>query len=250
MRALRARHGLVDDPALSSLDRFLLLSALPSSWAYPECPVSDVLHRFRVPPFDTSGDERLPAWVSELSDRPIVYATLGTTFNQAPATFRVLIEALGGEEFEAIITVGRNLDPRQFGALPANVRVARYIPQSLLLPRCQAIVFHAGFNSIHSALWHGLPMVLTPMGAGDQEFNARRCAALGAAIVVEGQPPAPEALRAAVRSVLSEPSRRTRAQALCREMNALPQLSTAVELLERLGKSREPQRGGGAETRR
>jgi len=250
MRALRAHHGLVDDPALSSLDRFLLLSALPSSWLYPECPVSEVLHRFSVPPFDTSGDERLPTWMSELADRPTVYATLGTTFNQAPATFRALIQAFGGEEFEAIITVGRNLDPGQLGVLPGNVRAARYIPQTLLLPRCQAIVFHAGFNSIHSALWHGLPMVLMPMGAGDQLLNARHCAALGAAIVVEGQPPAPQALRAAVRAVLREPGPRARAQALRQELNALPQLSAAVDLLERLGRSREPQCGGGAGTGR
>ena len=240
LAALRARHGLAGEPGLASLDRFLLLSALPPSWPYPGCPVAQVLHRFQFPPFDASGDEPLPGWVAR-GNRPVVYVTLGTTFNQAPRTFRALLAALEGEDVQAVLTVGRSVDPAVLGSVPVNVRVARYIPQSLLLPHCDAIVFHGGFNSVHSALWHGLPMVLVPLGAGDQIWNARRCQELGAGVVVEGQPPDPEAVRHAIRAILREPGPRFRARALQAEMRSLPGLDAAVELLERLGRTQEPQ---------
>ncbi len=239
VHALRARQGLPDDPGLASLDRFLLLSAMPASWPYPECPVPRALHRFQVPPFDTSGEEVLPDWLARPASRPLVHVTLGTTFHRTPGIFGALLAALEGEDLDAVVTVGRTMDPAALGPLPGNVRVARYIPLSLLLPRCDAIVFHAGFNSIHSALWHGVPMVLTPLGAGDQPWNARRCESLGAGVMVEGQPPAPDALRLALRAVLREPATRSRARALGQEMRALPALPVAAEQLERLGRTRE-----------
>jgi UDP:flavonoid glycosyltransferase YjiC (YdhE family) len=238
LAALQARHRLSPDPA--ALDRFLLLSALPPSWPYPGCPAVHVLHRFQVPPFDTSGHEGLPGWARR-GDRPLVYVTLGTTFNQAPRTFQALFAALDGEDLDAIVTVGRSVDPDRLGPVPSNLRVARYIPQTLLLPSCDAVVHHGGFNSLHAALWHGLPMVLVPLGAGDQIWNARRCHELGAGVVVEEQPPDPNAVRRAVRKLLREPGPRSAARALQAEMRALPGLDTGAGVLERLGRTREPQ---------
>ncbi len=241
LAALRVRQGLPPDPDLDSLDRFLVLSALPPSWPFPDCPVERVLRRYRLPPFDTSGGEALPAWVASLPDRPTVLVSLGTTFNREPETFRALLQALSRGDLNVVVTTGRSLDPADLGDLPGNARAERYIPQTLLLPRCDAIVFHAGFNSIHAALWHGLPMVLTPLGAGDQIWNAIRCAELGAGVVVEGRPPEPGAVRRAVRAVLDEPAFRARARALRAEMDALPGPSAAAEALERLARTREPQ---------
>jgi UDP:flavonoid glycosyltransferase YjiC (YdhE family) len=237
LAALWAQQGLPGEPTL--LDRFLLLSALPPSWPYPGCPTAHVLHRFQVPPFDASGDEGLPAWARR-QDRPLVHVTLGTTFNQAPHTFQALLAALDGEDLDAIVTVGRSADPDRLGPVPGNVRVARYIPQTLLLPSCDALVFHGGFNSLHAALWHGLPMVMVPLAGGDQIWNARMCQELGAGVVVEGQPPDPDAVRRAVRKILHDPAPRAAARALQAEMRALPELDAAADLLERLGTGAGP----------
>lgn len=84
-------------------------------------------------------------------------------------------------------------------------------------------------------------MVLLPQGAGDNWPNARRCAELGAGVVVEGQPPEPEAVRAAVRRVLDRPEYRARAQQLQGEIKQLPGLSEAVTRLERLARTQKPQ---------
>jgi len=142
-----------------------------------------------------------------------------------------------------IMTVGRWMDPSQFQPLPHHMKVEQYIPQSLVLPYCDAVIFHGGYNSLHSALWHGLPMVLIPMGAGDQYPTAARCAEVGAGVLVEGNPPEPEAIRAATRAVLGRSTYRARAQQLQREIKELPPLSEAVKRLEVLARDRAPQPG-------
>ena len=51
------------------------------------------------------------------------------------------------------------------GSLPGNVHVSRVIPQSLLLPRCSAVVSHGGSGTLLAALAHGLPQVCLPQAA-------------------------------------------------------------------------------------
>jgi len=237
---LRRQYGLVDDSQLAAMDRYFVLNFLPPSWPLPESP-QHVTHRFCMPPFDQSGDEKLPGWMDALPDRPTVHVTLGTTFNQSPGTFQAILDALGTEELNVIVTVGRSMDPQQFRPHPDHIKIAQYIPQTLLLPHCDAILFHGGYNSMLSALWHGLPMAIIPMGAGDQLPNAQRCAELGVAALVEGQPPEPEAIREAVRSVLEQPEYRARARQLEQEIKALPSISEAVRRLEILAQTGEPQ---------
>jgi UDP:flavonoid glycosyltransferase YjiC (YdhE family) len=60
-------------------------------------------------------------------------------------------------------------------------------------------------------------------------------------VVVEGDAPAPEAIRDAVKTVLGQPGYRARAQELQREIKALPSLAEAVKRLEILGETRAPQ---------
>ena len=238
---LRQRYGLADDPELSTLDRYLALTFLPAEWAFPMVPSPPVTHRFCAPPFDRSSDAGLPDWIDALPDRPTIYATLGTTFNQAPATFQAILTALNGGDVNAIITVGRSMDPALFQPQPGHIKIERYIPQTLVLPRCDAVIFHGGYNSLLSAVWHGLPMIITPLEAGDQLPNGLLCAKLGVGVLVTGSPPEPEAIRAGVKSVLEQPTYRARAQQLQREIKQLPNLSEAVKRLEILAATHEPQ---------
>lgn len=236
IHALRARFDLRADPELDSVDRDLVMKFLPLWWELPGINTPPSTRCFCAPPWDHAGDGVLPCWVDDLPDRPTVYATLGTTFNKAPETFRALFDALGGEPFNVIVTVGRTMDPSAFGAIPANVHVEQYVPQSLILPHCDAMIFHGGYNSLLSGLWHGLPLVIIPLEGGDQWPTARMCAAQGAGIHVDGNPPEVANVRAAVRTVLQEPRFRARSQAVGAEIRALPPLSEAVRLLEDLVK--------------
>ena len=77
--------------------------------------------------------------------QPLVYVTLGTVFNR-PATFRALLDGLDGSS--ALVTTGRNVDPASLGDRPPNVRIERFVPQAQVLPRCAAVVAHAGSGSV------------------------------------------------------------------------------------------------------
>jgi UDP:flavonoid glycosyltransferase YjiC (YdhE family) len=239
--ALRQRYGLPADPNLDTLDRYLVLDFLPASWMFPTWPPLPVTHRFCAPPFDLSDGTGLPDWLDSLPPQPIVYATLGTTCNQAAATFQAIVKAFIDEKVNLIVTVGRSNDPARFQPPVDHIKIARYIPQSLLLPRCDAVIFHGGYNTLLSALWCGLPMVVIPQEAGDQFPTAQRCAEAGVGMMVEGSSPAPEAVRIAVEAVLTQPDYRVRALQFQNELQALPSLREAVRRLETLVRTGEPQ---------
>lgn len=238
---LRRSFGLRDDPGLISMDRYLVLDFLPPSWTFPDLPYPPVAHRFCAPPYDMSGDSRLPNWVDALTGQPTVYATLGTTFNQAPGLFRSVLRAFSDGSVNLVMTVGRSMDPQMFGKQPEHIHIEQYIPQSLILRYCDAIIFHGGYNTLHAAIWQGLPVVVIPAGAGDQWPTARRCAQVGIGLHVEGEPPEPGEIRTAVESLLGLPDFRFRARELQQELKQLPPLAEAVKRLEMLAETKEPQ---------
>jgi len=239
LAALRRAHGLPPDPEMAMLYRYLAFAWVPPRFLDPAAYVHPVMHFLRPTPFDRSGAEALPAWVAGLPERPTVYATLGTAFNQRPDLFAAVIAALRDEPVNLIVTVGRDMDPAQFGALPPNVHIERYIPQTLLFPRCAAVVTHGGFGTVLSALSHGLPLVVIPIGA-DQPANARRCTALGVGRSLAPAAVTPATVREAVRAVLDGPGYRRQAEGLRAEMAALPGPEYAVALLERLAVEQQP----------
>lgn len=237
--ALRRTHGLPPDPDMAMLYRYLGFAWVPPRFLDLDAYVHPVMHFLRPTAFDQGGAEALPGWVESLPGRPTVYATLGTQFNQRPDLFAAIIAALGDEPVNLIVTVGRTMDLAQFGELPPNVHVERYIPQTLLFPRCAAVVTHGGFGTVLSALSQGLPLVVVPIAA-DQPVNAQRCTALGVGQAVDPTEVTPESVREAVRTVLAEPSYSVHAQRLREEMAALPGPEYAVALLERLARERQP----------
>jgi UDP:flavonoid glycosyltransferase YjiC (YdhE family) len=215
----RAAHGLPADPSLAMLERHLVISPVPPS--------------FRVRP-GGAPMRPMPLVPPAPSTPPVVYFTLGTIFNtESGDLFARVLAGLRDLPVELVVTVGNGIDPDELGEQPPNVRVERYIPQAALLPRCSAVVSHAGSGTVLGALAHGLPMVLVPMGA-DQPANADRCAALGAGIVLDASDGTPADAAAALRAVLAEPSYRAAAGRLRAEIAAMPEPAEVVPLLEGL----------------
>jgi len=175
----------------------------------------------------------LPEWSSGLGKRPAVYISLGTApmFNQ-PQMFAPLLEGLATEQLDLIVTVSELHDPAALGELPESVHVERWLPLAPLLPRCDAVVCHAGTGTTLAALTAGLPMVLVPRGA-DQFDNARACERAGAARVLMPDQVTAEAVRDAVSAVLAPGSpERVAAKELAGEIAAMPSPSQVAELLE------------------
>ena len=82
-------------------------------------------------------------------------------------------------------------------------------------------------------------MVLIPMGA-DQPHNAARCEALGVARSLDAVEATAETVRAAVATVLADPTYRHNAERLREEIAGLPDPAHALALLERLAAEKEP----------
>jgi UDP:flavonoid glycosyltransferase YjiC (YdhE family) len=239
LNRLRRSVGLPPDPDLTMLYYYLLLSPVPTSYQDPSAPLPPTAYAVRHVAFDRSGEESLPAWVGELADRPVVYATMGTAFNRVGSILETIVAGLRDEPITLIVTTGRDQDPAAFGPLPPHVHLERYVPQSLLFPRCDLVITHGGTGTVMTALNHGLPLVIVPVFS-DQPDNARRCAQLGVAKVIAPGDRTPEAFRDAVRAMLQDPSYRRNAEGLREEMQALPGLEQAVALLERLATEKRP----------
>ena len=163
--------------------------------------------------------------------------------NSTPGVLAAILAGLRDEPINLIVTVNHNQDPADFGPQPPNVRIARYLPQSLVFPHCDLLVTHGGSGTVRSAIRHGLPLVVVPIAA-DQPENARRCAALGLGVAVAPDDRTPRAIRAAVRATLRNPRYRQNAVSLQAEMLTLPVPSAAVPWLERLVAEQQPLSGG------
>jgi MGT family glycosyltransferase len=155
------------------------------------------------------------------------------------SVFMAILEALRDEPLNLIMTVGPATDASQFGLQPPNVHVEQFIPQQVLLPHCDVVVHHGGFNTTIGALDAGLPMVILPLGA-DQPANAASCAALGVALVLDQSARRPDAIRTAVRSVLVDGDYARHAQRVRDALDGLPGPEHAVSLLERLAQEKQP----------
>jgi UDP:flavonoid glycosyltransferase YjiC (YdhE family) len=247
---VRRRWGLAPDPDLIAPYRYLHLSYSPPGFSLQLVGGPDsagslpaTTHFIRPEFFDQAGPDALPAWMAQLPPQPTVYVTLGTEANKEPEVYpsvlQTIIAGLRDAPLNLIVTLGRDKDPADFGPQPANVHIERYIPQSVLLPRCDLLVMHGGSNSVLAALDVGLPLVVVPLIA-DQFFNAQVTQRVDLGQVVQRERLTPARIRAAVDEVLTQPRYRQTARRLQAAMHALPDQRHAVGLVERVAAERAP----------
>jgi calicheamicin 3'-O-methyl-rhamnosyltransferase len=101
------------------------------------------------------------------------------------------------------------------------VQVFRYLSQSLILPAADVVVTHCGSGSLLGAMRHGLPVLAVPQGA-DQFENARQVADTGAGLALFPPELSAGALRSSASSLLGERRYRDAAEAIAREIEAMP----------------------------
>jgi MGT family glycosyltransferase len=241
LAAYRTSLGLAPDPDGENLRRTPSFSLLPPSLEVPRTEAGPEVHRFRAP---AAGGAPLPDWWAG-DEAPLVYATFGTVAAGVPfaaAAFRTVVEALAELPVRLLVTVGDSGDPSAWPALPPNAHVERWVPQQDVLANAAVMVCHGGTGTVLGGLTAGVPMVVVPQFA-DQPDNADRVAAIGAGIGVgdgETAPATAEEVRAAVSSVLTEPSYRRAAGTTAGEIAALPPVDEAVGFLARLSRRPRP----------
>jgi MGT family glycosyltransferase len=162
----------------------------------------------------------------------------------APIVLRAAVAGLAGLRMRVVITTGRDRTPDQLGItnVADNISVEQWVSHTDLLPKTAVMVTTGGAGSVLAALCAGVPLVLVPTEWDKQEI-AQRVVEAGAGIRLAPRLCTPARLRAAVRTVLDDPSFRDNAQRLAKGFASAGGQNLAAELLIAL--SRETSRFDG-----
>ena len=227
------QRGLKPDPT-AGLYRTLCLDTTPPSLQDHESAKSrDVIHAMRPVAEPPVPGEALPQWIEHRRNVPLVYMTLGTnsSTNSDVSMFRSVIEGLEDLDIDVLITIGFGKDPAMIGPLAKNIHVENYVPQSLLLPYCSAVICHGGPGTILHSLAHGLPLLILPQGA-DQYVMGDRVLAAGVGLHLVPEDVNPSSVRASVLALLEEIPYKVNAYRLKREIAEMPGPDEVVDLIE------------------
>jgi hypothetical protein len=187
--------------------------------------------------FATGGSEELPRWVAGDEAKPLIYFTFGTVFNTDIALLATIVNALGQHDVRVLVTLGPKGDPGSLGPLPDNVRVARYLPQTQVLPHVALVVSHGGSGTFLASLGYGIPQLCIPQAA-DQFANAAAAQRVGAGLAILPGAVTQEGVNAAADRLLREPSFREAARSVKKDIEEMPGPDTVADIIESVLRSR------------
>jgi UDP:flavonoid glycosyltransferase YjiC (YdhE family) len=165
-------------------------------------------------------------------DAPLVLVAPSTSQDPEHRMLAAALEGLAGAPVRVLATYNRRPPPRPL-PVPANARVVEWVSYARTMPRCDAVVCHAGHGTVVRALASGVPLVACP-AAGDMAENAARVSWAGAGVSLPRRLVTPRGVRLAVERLLGEPRFAARARALrdwAREHDGAERAARAVEAL-------------------
>ncbi|MFF1546823.1 glycosyltransferase [Streptomyces sp. NPDC058291] len=171
--------------------------------------------------------------------RGTVLVTLGTANADVGGRFLDVCRGALRERADRLQAV--IVDPG--GMLPADgddkdVLVVPFVPQLALLERgVDAVVCHAGHNSVCEALWHGVPLVVAPI-RDDQPVVAGQVVDAGAGVRVRFGRVTARQVGAAVDAVLDDPGHRAAAERIGTAFRAAGGAPAAAARLDELARER------------
>jgi MGT family glycosyltransferase len=205
----------VFDSMASVPDEFLQLSI--ESMDYPRSDLPETVRYIGALPVGEDGDRPLPEWWQDVLDaRTVVVVSQGTIANNdLTELVQPTLDVLADQDVLVVATLGRDAT---LDRVPANARVAEFVPFGALLPHADVLVGNGGFGGVQQALRLGVPLVLAGLTEDKMEVTAR-AAWTGAAINLATQRPDPADLAKAVSAVLTDQSYRRRAEELAAEFD-------------------------------
>jgi zeaxanthin glucosyltransferase len=101
------------------------------------------------------------AWLVRDAQRPLVLVSLGTFLSAREDVLAIIVDGLRRADVRVALAIG-SADPAALGQIPADWLVGTYLPQVAILEHANALVTHAGNNSVTEALACGVPMLALP----------------------------------------------------------------------------------------
>jgi MGT family glycosyltransferase len=176
------------------------------------CNIVFTSERFQLSPMDerfhfvgaTLSEPPDPTFpFSELEGKRVIYASLGTVFNDTPAFFRAVVDTFDRADEVVVIGAGKRVDLGKLGPLPKNAIVRAHVAQLEVLRRASLFITHGGMNSVSAGIVHSVPMLVKPQGA-DNFVIAKRLQALGAGRVLRQADLKPPRLRALAEALMGD----------------------------------------------
>ncbi|MFB6775328.1 glycosyltransferase [Streptomyces sp. NPDC056337] len=182
-------------------------------------------------PFNGFGET--PAWRARPPKRRVV-VTLGTRtlqLNGVPHVRRVLQACAQVPDTEIVATVIPAYWD-ELGPMPSHVHLVPPTPLHLFIDSCDAMVHHSGSSTMLTAATAGLPQLALPQWS-DQFALGDQLEAAGAGITLDtvARQDDPTLIRDSVQQLLDKPDYRTAAQAIGREIAAMPSPAAIAENL-------------------
>ncbi|MEU8898914.1 macrolide family glycosyltransferase [Nocardia sp. NPDC048505] len=186
---------------------------------------------FVGPCFPARGAE--PAWTRPAAER-VLLISLGSAYTRQPEFYRNCLRAFGElPGWHVVLQIGKHVDAAELGSIPPNIEVHSWVPQRAILAAADAFLTHAGMGGCGEGLLAGVPMIAVPQGA-EQFQNADRLVELGVARRLDTADATPEALRDALREIVSDPEIAGRCAVLRADAQREGGTVRAVESIERL----------------
>jgi MGT family glycosyltransferase len=187
-------------------------------------------------------DYKPPEWFTTFPRRrPAVYFTIGTVESAYDrGFFSIAADAVrAAPEIEAVMTVC--YDGPDIGKMniPKNLRIEKYVPNALIVPRVDLVVHHGGFSTTLDCLMNGKPSIVIPF-EGDQNENGRRLSYLKAGYRMRYKDLTARNLKKAIFKVLEDRSIAGRSREIASSLERHNGPETAADLVERLIRTGTP----------
>jgi MGT family glycosyltransferase len=170
-------------------------------------------------------------WAPPEGDGPLVYLSLGSLGSADVELMQRLIDSLEPlDELRIVVSLGPQ---HELLTLPDRFSGAEYLPQTAILRHADAVITHAGNNTVTESIHFGCPMVALPI-FWDQHDNAQRIHECNVGIRLDTYGHQPEQLAAALRRLLDEQDLRARLAAISERLQRAPGTVRAAEAIERV----------------
>ena len=232
----RRELNLSVPPAISDTwSTRLQLCQQPASFDFPrkELPAAlryvGPLHQATVHAVNPAA-ENFP-W-DRLSNKPLVYASLGTLQNQLQHVFRAILSGLAELSVQVVLALGKK-EAVWNEPMPANALVVGYAPQLELIERASLVITHAGLNTALETLTRGKPMVCIPV-TNDQPGVAARVVHVGAGELLPLRKVTAARIKLVAQQVLQQPKYREAAERMRADIIAAGGAKAAADLVEQM----------------
>jgi rhamnosyltransferase subunit B len=209
-----------------------VIALFPDWFGLPQPDWPKAVRLTGFPLYDDSDEANLPQPLAKFLDAgpPPLLVTPGSANQSAARFFRAALEASQslGHRVLLLTRYKGHLPP-----LPPDAHHEPFVPLSHVLPRCAALISHAGIGTLAQGLAAGVPQLTMPMGF-DQPDNAMRLERLGVARWVVPSKFDGERVAAALSALLGDRGTTVNCRRWCDRIRAHDAIEETCDLLEQL----------------